>query len=90
MTAQNPTSTENPMRYASDPTRHGYHCAACGRFVITAIEGLFHNPAVGSPARFCGPACRQAAYRRRRAAAPEDTPLQHSGGRTKHLAPPSN
>jgi len=37
--------------------------------------------------RFCTPACRQAAYRRRRAAAPEDTPAQHQGGRSRKLLP---
>jgi hypothetical protein len=90
MTVESSTPAENLMRYASDPARHGYHCAACGRHVLTAIDGLFHNPAVGSPARFCSPACRQAAYRRRRAGAPENTPLQHRGGRTRRLAPPSD
>ena len=89
--------TTSPLRYASDPARHGYHCAACGHFTaacghftLTAIDGLFHNPAVGSPARFCGPACRQAAYRRRKAGAAEDTPRQPKGGRTRHLSPPPN
>jgi hypothetical protein len=75
------------MRYASDPVRHGYHCAACGRLVVTAIDGLFQNPDVGSPTRFCDPSCRQAAYRRRRAGAPENTPRQLTGGRNRRLAP---
>ena len=83
-------TTDNALRDASDPGRHGYHCAACGRFVVTAVNGLFRNPAVGSPARFCGPACRQAAYRRRRAGATERTPRQLTGGRTRRLAPPSD
>ena len=76
------------LRYASDPERHGYHCQACGRFVVTAIDGLFCNPATGSPARFCDRACRQAAYRRRRVGVSEDTPIQRSGGRSRRLAPP--
>ena len=71
--------TEKPMRYASGAGRHSYHCSACGRIVVTAIDGLFHNPVVGSPARICGPACRQAAYRRRKAGAAEDTPRQPKG-----------
>ena len=83
-------AANNPMRDASDPVRRGYDCAACGRFVVTAVDGLFRNPPVGSPARFCGPACRQAAYRRRQARAPEDTPRQLTGGRTRRLAPPLN
>ena len=29
-----------PMRDTSDPSRHGYHCAACGRLVVTAVDGL--------------------------------------------------
>jgi len=82
-------TASGPMRYASDPARHGYHCAACGRFVLTGIDGLFRNPAAGSPARFCSPACRQAAYRRRRSRVPEDTPRQLTGGRTRRLAPPA-
>ena len=73
--------SEKPMRYASGPGRHGYHCAACGRMVVTAIDGLFHNPAFGSPARFCSAACRQAAYRRRKAGAAENMPRQPKGGR---------
>ncbi|MDA8282894.1 MAG: hypothetical protein M0Z42_06245 [Actinomycetota bacterium] len=81
-------TAEDTLRYASDPGRHGYHCGTCGRFVVTAIDGLFRNPATGSPARFCDAACRQAAYRRRRAGVEENTPLQHSGGRSRRLAPP--
>ena len=60
-------------------------CACCRRTTVISIKGLFHNPASGSPRRFCSPACRQAAYRRRQAGAPEQTPLQHHGGRTRNL-----
>jgi len=48
-------TADGPMRYASDPARHGYHCAACGRFVLTSIDGLFRNPEARFPARFCSP-----------------------------------
>jgi len=76
------------MRYASgEPARHGFTCAACGRHITTAIEGLFATPRSGSPQRFCSAACRQAAYRRRKAAVPERTPLQRRGGGTRHLGP---
>jgi hypothetical protein len=74
------------MRDASDqPVRHGFTCEACGRFRVTAVEGIFSNPEVGSPNRFCDHACRQAAYRRRKAGVPEGTPLQRQGGRGRHL-----
>jgi hypothetical protein len=69
------------------PARHGFMCAACGRLIITAVEGLFCNPARGSARRFCTPSCRQAARRRRRAGAAEDAPLQYAGGRARSLAP---
>jgi hypothetical protein len=76
------------MRYASgDPVRREFTCAACNRRITTAIEGLYDNPRHGSPQRFCSPACRQAAYRRRRANAPENAPLQYHGGRTRRLKP---
>jgi hypothetical protein len=71
---------------AQPPTRHGFVCACCGHFTVTAISGLFANPRTGSPHRFCSPACRTAAWRRRRAGASEDTPRQHHGGRGRHLA----
>lgn len=83
-------TTEDTLRYASDPERHGYRCDACGHFVVTAVDGVFRNPATGSPARFCGAACRQAAYRRRRARVDENAPLQRSGGRSRRLAPPQH
>ena len=76
------------MRDASNhPDRQGFVCQACGRFITTAVEGLYTNPAVGSPQRFCTPRCRQAAYRRRRTGAKETTPLQHHGGRSRSLKP---
>lgn len=74
------------MRDASaSPRPEGFWCASCGRFKVTAVEGLFRNPPVGSPSRFCSPGCRQAAYRRRRAGVAEDAPRQHSGGRGRRL-----
>ncbi len=75
------------LRNASeDPQREGFVCACCGRFRVTAIAGLFRNPQVGSAARFCSPACRQAAWRRRRAGVPENTAAQLTGGRRRRLA----
>ena len=79
------------MRDASTPDtttegREGFTCASCRRLHVTAIEGLFYNPQVGSPSRFCSPACRTAAWRRR-AGAPEDTPRQHQGGSNRRLQP---
>jgi hypothetical protein len=73
------------MRDDSDPVRRGFVCEVCQRFIVTAIEGLYSWPTVGSPQRFCTPACRQAAYRRRRAEAPEATPLLRKGGRNRRL-----
>jgi hypothetical protein len=83
-----PPATPDPtrMRDASPaPVRHGFICGCCGHFTVTAVEGLFSNPQPGSPARFCSPACRTAAWRRRRAGVPEDTPRQRHGGSTRHL-----
>ena len=85
-------STDDRMRDASEPlVRHGVTCASCGTFTftVTAIEGLFYNPPVGSPQRFCSPACRAAAWRRRRAGVTEDTPRQRTGGRSRRLHPGS-
>jgi hypothetical protein len=65
--------------------RSGVTCQACGHVVVTSIQGLYDNPAVGSPQRFCSPACRQAAWRRRRAGVAEDAPRQHWGGRRRKL-----
>jgi hypothetical protein len=67
--------------------RHGFTCQACGTTVITDVDGLFNNPERGSQQRFCSPACRQAAYRRRRASTPENTARQHHGGRGRELSP---
>jgi hypothetical protein len=76
------------MRDASgQPVRTGFICEVCLRFTVTAVEGIFSNPAVGSAQRFCDHACRQAAYRRRKAGVPEGTPLQRRGGRGRHLKP---
>lgn len=73
--------TPSPDGYA----RWGFTCQACGTGSVTTVDGLFTNPERGSQQRFCSPACRQAAYRRRQAAAPENTPRQHTGGRTRRL-----
>lgn len=79
------------MRDASSPPeRSGFICEACGRFNVTAVEGLFCRNRVGSPQRFCDPSCRQAAYRRRRAGVSEDTPQQLQGGRRRRLNPNTN
>ena len=81
------TAPSTGLRDASvEPDRTGFSCPTCGRFIVTAIEGLRH-PQHGSPRRFCDHACRQAAYRRRRADVPEATPLQRQGGRRRRLNP---
>jgi len=81
-----PDGGTSPMRDASEePSRAGFTCPVCGRFITTALEGLWANPNVGSPRRFCDPACRQAAYRRRRAGVAEETPRQTIGGRDRRL-----
>jgi hypothetical protein len=71
----------------SEPARHGITCPVCGRFIVTAVDGLFANPRRGSPQRFCSPSCRQAARRRRAAGVEETTPLQRTGGRRRRLQP---
>jgi hypothetical protein len=74
------------MRNASsEPARCELPCARCGKKVVTAVQGLFYNPPVGSPQRFCSSACRQAAWRRRRAGVDETSPLQLTGGRSRNL-----
>ena len=74
------------MRDASDPpARRVSRCQCCGRDTVIAVEGLFANPTPGSPRRFCSPACRLAAYRRRRAGVAESTTPQRSGGRDRSL-----
>jgi len=74
------------MRDASgQQRRQGFTCPVCQRFIVTAVDGLFARPRQGSPQRFCSPACRQAARRRRAAGVDEATPLQRAGGRS--LAP---
>jgi C4-type Zn-finger protein len=74
------------MRDASLPSDpEGFTCPVCGRFIVTAIDGLWRTPRAGSVRRFCDPACRQAAYRRRRAGVAETTPRQPTGGRNRHL-----
>lgn len=83
------------MRDALPPTpdgraRYGFTCPVCNRDIATSVDGLFHNPDRGSRQRFCSPGCRQAAYRRRRAGAPANTPLQHRGGRNRSLTTNTN
>ncbi len=79
-------SPEPVMRDASGtPAREAFVCACCGREIVVKVEGLFADPKVGSPRRFCDHACRQAAYRRRKAGAPEDVGLQWRGGRGRSL-----
>ena len=72
---------------SAEPGRTGFSCPTCGRFVVTAIDGWFRDPKHGSPRRFCDHACRQAAYRRRRAGVPETTPVQLLGGWRRRLNP---
>jgi len=74
------------MRDASDrPARTVSRCDCCGADTVIAVAGLFRNPTPGSLRRFCSPACRQAAYRRRRAGVAEATPAQRTGGRGRSL-----
>src|SRR3954468_4815493 len=73
----------------AEPARTGFVCPVCNRQIITGVAGLFHHPAHGSRQRFCSPACRQAAYRRRQANADETSPLQHHGGRGRSLTNPN-
>ena len=65
--------------------RSGLACECCGRVVVTAVEGVFSNPAVGSVQRFCSAACRQAALRRRRSGVAEGLPRQLTAGRGRRL-----
>ena len=37
----------------AEPERTSFVCACCGNTVVTAVEGLYYNPAVGSKQRFC-------------------------------------
>ena len=76
------------MRDTSDrPGRKACRCQCCGRDIVVSVEGLFSNPEPGSTRRFCDPACRQAAYRRRRAGVAETTAAQRKGGRNRTLRP---
>lgn len=65
--------------------RSGLVCECCGRVVVTAVEGVFSNPPVGSVQRFCSASCRQAAFRRRRSGVAEDLPRQPGAGRGRRL-----
>jgi hypothetical protein len=77
------------MRDASEgPSREVSVCECCGNTTVIAVEGLFRNPKPGSSRRFCSPACRQAAYRRRQAGVAESTKAQRSGGRDRSLRAP--
>ncbi len=78
--------------FSLGPNRHGYeltgmHCECCGRQIVLSVQEHYKLPARGSTQRFCDPACRQAAYRRRRADVPENTPAQRQGGRRRRLNP---
>ena len=73
-----------PNRFGEPPT--GFACARCGRQIVTSIAGVPARRAARSPQRFCSPACREAARRRRRAEVPENAPLQPDGGGTRSLA----
>ncbi|HYU84295.1 MAG TPA: hypothetical protein VEK80_05780, partial [Kribbellaceae bacterium] len=67
-----PGAISTGLRDASEPAvREGFRCDSCGRFNVTAVVGLFARRRAGSAQRFCDPACRQAAYRRRRAGVQE-------------------
>jgi hypothetical protein len=81
----NPDRKNGRRNASSQPARSELTCACCGKTIITAIEGLYYNPPVGSPQRFCSPACRQAAWRRRRAGVDETAPSQLTGGRSRSL-----
>jgi len=67
--------------------RTGLQCQSCGRVIVLSVKDLYQTPARGSARRFCDPACRQAAYRRRQAHVPENTPAQQQGGRGRNLNP---
>lgn len=60
-------------------------CECCARVVVTTVEGVFSNRAVGSVQRFCSASCRQAAYRRRLSGVAEDLPRQQTAGRGRQL-----
>ena len=71
----------NPLGYP----RHGFTCQACGQTVITDVEGPPSTTrTAAATSASAHPACRQAAYRRR-AGTTENTPRQHTGGRTRRL-----
>lgn len=65
--------------------RSGLICECCRRVVVTTVEGVFSNPAVGSVQRFCSASCRQAAYRRRLSGVAEDLPRKRTAGRGRRL-----
>jgi len=80
------TADSNQMRDASPaPVRKGVTCASCGTFRLIAIEGLFSTPPSVHRSGSAQPACRQAAWRRRRAGVAEDVPRQTTGGRSRNL-----
>ncbi len=76
---------DGPARPDDEPRRTSFVCACCGRTVVTAVGGLYYYPAAGSKRRFCDPACRQAAWRRRKHGVSEAAPLQRKGGRSRRL-----
>ena len=87
------TAPEPPPRLRDafpEPARETFTCPCCGKTAVTAVHGVLANPDVGSPTRFCSPACRTAAWRHRRAGASERTPIQRRGGRGRNLTAPPN
>jgi len=79
------TKSDRAMSGPAEVAPAGFTCPPCGRFVRTDLDGVLWRARSGSPARFCSPGCRQAAYRRRRAGAGEGVPLQRDGGRNRSL-----
>ncbi len=41
-----------------EPGREGFVCGPCGRFIVTAICGLYRARARGSARRYCSASCR--------------------------------
>jgi hypothetical protein len=67
--------------------RTGLYCQCCGLEIVLSVQDVFAHTPRGSARRFCDPACRQAAYRRRIANVEENTPAQRQGGRERQLNP---
>lgn len=78
-------SPAGPRRGSPEGQPAGFICPPCGRFVATDLDGVAWRARTGSLPRFCSPACRQAAFRRRRAGVDEGLRLQREGGRNRSL-----